>query len=147
MNNSVVRRMAGLAAAVMVASGLAACGSDEEPTTEGGKLTVWSLENLNDRVQATQAIIKKFTDQTGIQVELVPTDENQFSQLITSAAAADKLPDVVGALPLGAVAQMATNELIDSEATDAVINELGRDTFSGRALELTRLKDKQVSVP
>jgi multiple sugar transport system substrate-binding protein len=148
MKSSVVRRVAVLAATAMVASGLAACGSDDEPTTEGGgKLTVWSLENLNDRVQATQAIIKKFTDQTGIQVELVPTDENQFSQLITSAAAADRLPDVVGALPLGAVAQMATNDLIDSEATDAVIDELGRDTFSGRALELTRLKDKQVSVP
>jgi multiple sugar transport system substrate-binding protein len=150
MKNSVVRRVAVVAAAAMVASGLAACSSDEEPTeggTQGGKLTVWSLENLTDRVQKTQAIIKKFSDQTGIQVELVPTDENQFSQLITSAAAADKLPDVVGALPLGSVAQMATEDLIDSEATDAVIEDLGRDTFSGRALELTRLDDKQVAVP
>jgi multiple sugar transport system substrate-binding protein len=147
MKSSVVRRVAVFAAAAMV-SGLAACGGDEEPAAEGGgKITVWSLENLPDRVAQTQAIIKKFTDQTGIQVELVPTDENQFTQLITSAAAANRLPDVVGALPLGAVAQMAAEELLDTEATDAVIDELGRDTFSGRALELTRLDDKQVAVP
>lgn len=147
MKNSVVRRLSVLAAAAMVASGVGACSSDEKPTEGGGKITVWSLENLPDRVQKTKDAIKKFTDQTGIQVELVPTDENQFTQLITSAAAANKLPEVVGALPLGAVAQMATEELIDSEATDAVIDELGRDTFSGRALELTRLDDKQVAVP
>jgi multiple sugar transport system substrate-binding protein len=147
MKNSVIRRMAVLATATVVASGLGACGGDEKSTEGGGKITVWSLENLPDRVKKTQNIIKKFTDQTGIQVELVPTDENQFTQLITSAAAANRMPDVVGALPLGAVAQMATEELIDSGATDAVIDELGRDTFAGRALELTKLDDKQVAVP
>jgi multiple sugar transport system substrate-binding protein len=147
MKSSVVRRMAVITVAVLAAAGLAACGSDEDKAEGGGKITVWSLENLPDRVQATQAIIKRFKDQTGIDVELVPTDENQFSQLITSAAAADKLPDVVGALPLGAVAQMATEDLLDSDAMAAVIDDLGRDTFSGRALDLTKLKDKQVAVP
>ncbi|HEX7744314.1 MAG TPA: extracellular solute-binding protein [Micromonosporaceae bacterium] len=147
MKSSVVRRVAALGAATLVAAALAACGSDEKKSTEGGTLTVWSLENQNDRVQATKKIIDKFTQQTGIQVNLVPTDENQFSQLITSAAAADKLPDVVGALPLGAVAQMATNDLVDPDANAAVIDDLGRDTFSGRALQLTKLKDKQVAVP
>lgn len=133
-------------AACTAAATLTGCGSDDEGG-DGGPLTVWSLENQTDRVQATKAIAAKFTEQTGIQVEIVGTDENQFTQLITSAAAADELPDVVGALPLGSVAQMATNELLDTDATAAVIDELGRDTFSARAVELTRQDDKQLAVP
>lgn len=125
---------------------LAACGSDEEPTSTG-PITVWSLENQTDRVQATQAVADRFTAQTGVKVNIVGTDENQFTQLITSAAAAGKLPDVVGALSLGAVAQMASNDLLDVEATRAVVDELGADTFSARALELTRQGGRQLAVP
>ena len=112
-----------------------------------GELTVWSLESQTDRVQATQAVADKFTQQTGVKVKIVATDENQFTQLITSAAAAGELPDVVGALPLAAVAQMATNDLLDTEAAKAVVDELGRDTFSPRALELTTQDGNQLAVP
>jgi multiple sugar transport system substrate-binding protein len=136
-----------LALGLLGTTGLAACGSDEEDPADSGPLTVWSLENQTDRVQATQAVADKFTQATGIKVNIVGTDENQFTQLITSAAAAGKLPDVVGALSLGAVAQMASNDLLDTDATDAVIDELGRDTFSARALELSRQDDKQLAVP
>lgn len=136
---------AGLAA-VMAGSLLSACGTDTDPSA-AGELTVWSQENQTDRVAATQAIADRFTQQTGIKVNIVGIDENQFSQLITSAAAAGKLPDVVGALPLSAVWQMATNELIDTAATKAVVDELGADTFSPRALELTRRGADQLAVP
>jgi multiple sugar transport system substrate-binding protein len=136
-----------LALGLLGTTGLTACGSDEEEPTDSGPITVWSLENQSDRVQATQAVADKFTQQTGIKVNIVGTDENQFTQLITSAAAAGKLPDAVGALSLGAVAQMASNDLLDTEAADGVIEDLGRDTFSARALELARQGDKQLAVP
>ncbi len=143
-----LRRVAAAAtAAVVSVSALTACGSDDEPAEGGGTLTVWSLENLPDRVQATQAIVNRFTQQTQIKVNLVAVDENQFTQLITTNAAAGKLPDVVGALPLAGVAQMAGNELINTEAATAVIDQLGRDTFSPRAVELTALNGKQAAVP
>ncbi|WP_328469896.1 extracellular solute-binding protein [Actinoplanes sp. NBC_00393] len=140
-------RWAAAAAALLLATTTAACGDDGGGDEGGGTLTVWSLENLTDRVQATQKIIDGFTAATGIQVKLVATDENQFSSLITSAAAAGTLPDVIGALPLAAVAQMATNELVDTDANKAVVDQLGTGTFSARALELTTQDGAQLSVP
>jgi multiple sugar transport system substrate-binding protein len=136
------------AAALLVTAALTGCGDDGGgDSAGGGTLTVWSLENQTDRVQATQAIADKFTAASGVKVKIVATDENQFSSLITSAAAAGTLPDVVGALPLGAVAQMSTNDLIDTEAGKAVVDALGTGTFSPRALELTGQDGKQLAIP
>lgn len=132
----------------LVVPAAAACGGgDGDQSDSGGTLTVWSLENQTDRVQATQRIADKFTAATGTKVKIVATDENQFSSLITSAAAAGTLPDVVGALPLAAVAQMATNELLDTDAAKSVVDGLGAGTFSPRALELTSQDGKQLAVP
>jgi multiple sugar transport system substrate-binding protein len=135
------------AVGLLLAAALTGCGDDGGDDTGGGTLTVWSLENQTDRVQATQAIADRFAAANGIQVKIVATDENQFSSLITSAAAAGTLPDVVGALPLAAVAQMSTNDLLDTEATKAVVDGLGRGTFSPRALELTGQDGAQLAVP
>ncbi|HET6531381.1 MAG TPA: extracellular solute-binding protein, partial [Actinoplanes sp.] len=133
---------------LLLAPTLAACGGDDEQgDSSTATLTVWSLENQTDRVAATQAIADKFTAANGTKVKIVATDENQFSSLITSAAAAGTLPDVVGALPLAAVAQMATNDLLDTEAAKAVVDELGTGTFSPRALELTAQDGNQLAVP
>ncbi|MBB2943741.1 multiple sugar transport system substrate-binding protein [Actinoplanes lutulentus] len=135
-----VRAAAALLLVGALVGALGACGSDEGDS--GGTLTVWSLENLTDRVQATQKIADEFTKSTGIPVKIVATDENQFSSLITSAAAAGTLPDVVGALPLAAVAQMATNELLDTAAAKSVVDELGAATFAAPALALTNQDGK-----
>jgi multiple sugar transport system substrate-binding protein len=147
-----IRARLGIAAlAVGVLGGslsLTACSSGDDGSSGGGKtLTVWSLENQTDRVQAAQANADKFTAKSGIKVKIVATDENQFTQLITSAAAAGTMPDVIGALPLASVWQMAANELVDTDATGAVINDLGAGTFSPRTLELTKDKGKQLAVP
>ncbi|MEV6495009.1 extracellular solute-binding protein, partial [Actinoplanes sp. NPDC051633] len=133
---------------LVAGTALAGCGGDDgDSEAGGGSLTVWSLENQTDRVQATQRIADKFTAATGTKVKIVATDENQFSSLITSAAAAGTMPDVVGALPLAAVAQMAGNDLLDNEAAKAVIDQLGTATFSPRPLELTSQDGKQLAVP
>jgi multiple sugar transport system substrate-binding protein len=144
------RRRTALGATIILLAlpALAACGDDGgEGDGDGGTLTVWSLENQTDRVQATQRIADRFTAATGTKVKIVATDENQFSSLITSAAAAGTLPDVVGALPLAAVAQMATNDLVDTDAAKAVVDQLGRGTFSPRAIELTTQDGRQLAVP
>jgi multiple sugar transport system substrate-binding protein len=54
---------------------------------------------------------------------------------------------VVGALSLAGVAQMATGDLLDTDASKAVVDALGTGTFSPRALELTTQDGKQLAVP
>jgi multiple sugar transport system substrate-binding protein len=138
--------VAGFGAAALVA----ACGSDDSGDGDGdgnGSLVVWTLENLPDRVAAQEKIAAAFTEDRGIDVELVAIDENQFNQLLTSSAAAGELPDVVGALPLAGVQSLATNELVNTDVAAAVVDELGADTFSEQSLELTRDGDTQLAVP
>lgn len=129
----------------MALSLLSGCGGRE--AQDDGTLTVWSLENQTGRVQATREIIDRFTRRTGIPVKLVAIEENQFSQLLMTSAAAGDLPDVVGALPLTGTWQMASNELVDVRANAAVIDELGRGTFSSQALELTSDHGRRLAVP
>jgi multiple sugar transport system substrate-binding protein len=142
------RSAAFLSLGIAVAATLSACGSDEDGGSEGDdQLTVWIIEDLPDRVQATQAIVDDFSTDSGVDVELVAVAEDQFNQLLTSNAAAGELPDVVGGIPLGQARIMSSNDLLDTDAMGEVIESLGADTFSERALELTSEEGTPVSVP
>jgi multiple sugar transport system substrate-binding protein len=140
-----------VAVAVIGATALvAACGSDDSGDDGGGEsgpLVVWTLEALPDRVAAQEEIAAAFTEESGIEVDLVAIDEDQFDQLLASSAAAGELPDVLGALSLSGVQALATNELVNTDVAAAVVEELGADTFSEQALELTRDGDTQLAVP
>jgi multiple sugar transport system substrate-binding protein len=144
------------AVAAIVAVGLmiALAGCDTTGPTNGSasttgskSITVWSLEEQPDRLAKAQADADAFTAKTGIKVKLVGVNEDQFPQLITAAAAAGKLPDVVGALPLSAVRTMSGNDLVNTFAAATVVKDLGSGTFSKAALDLTRQGSKQLAVP
>ncbi|GAA3089213.1 extracellular solute-binding protein [Pseudonocardia yunnanensis] len=142
-----VARRIGAALGLVTVLLLSACAGGGGDDGGERRITVWTADTLPDRVAATQAIIARFTQQTGVQVELVGVDEDQFNQLLTSSAAAGELPDVIGSIPLSSVRTLATNDLVNAEATAAVVDALGADTFDQRALELTRDGDRQLAVP
>ncbi|MFE9960004.1 ABC transporter substrate-binding protein [Micromonospora sp. NPDC005299] len=125
---------------------LLACG-DDEPKSDSSRITVWSLEDVADRVNATKAIIADYTAKTGVKVNLVTVNEDQFPSLIASSAAAGDLPDVVGSVSLAGVRTLSGNDLLEPDANKRVVEKLGRDTFSPRALELTSEDAKQLAVP
>lgn len=135
-----------LSAALLAATCMTACGDDSEPAADD-QITVWTEENLEDRMAVQKQIIAGFTQQTGIKVDLVGVAEDQFSQVITSAAAAGELPDVIGALPLASVRELEANDLLDTETAGKIVDRLGRDTFSPRALELDSSDGKLLAVP
>ncbi|WP_298252985.1 ABC transporter substrate-binding protein [uncultured Arthrobacter sp.] len=135
--------LAGICAAALVLTG---CTSSGEETADEG-ITFWVQEDLPDRVAATQEIVDAFTEETGTQVEVVPVAEDQFSQLITSAAAAGDLPDVIAGISLPQVRTLSANELVDTDAVGAVIETLDPSTFSENALELTSDGDTRLAVP
>ncbi|MBC2932950.1 ABC transporter substrate-binding protein [Nocardioides sp. zg-1228] len=140
-------RAAAVLATTLVAS-LAACGGDDgDGGGDADALTVWIVEDLPDRVAATQAVVDDFAADSGVDVELVAVAEDQFNQVLTSNAAAGDLPDVIGALPLGQVRTLSANELVDTAAVGEVIDNLDAATFSESALELTADGDSQLAVP
>jgi multiple sugar transport system substrate-binding protein len=147
------------AVALAAVTALAACGSDGGGDDGGdggdggggdwggGSITVWIQEDLPDRVAATQAIVDDFSAASGIEVELTPVAEDQFDQLLTSSAAAGDLPDVIGGVSLPQVRTLSANELVDTDAVGAVLEELGADTFADSAIALTSNEDEQLAIP
>jgi multiple sugar transport system substrate-binding protein len=135
---------------------LAAACTTTTSGTQGGsdgneaaakQITVWTIEDVQDRVEAQKRIAARFTDATGIKVKLVPVAEDQFDQVITASAASGKLPDVVAALSPAGVQAMAVNDLLDTQTPGEIVKDLGEDTFSKAALELTRDGGKQLAIP
>ncbi|NNM48078.1 ABC transporter substrate-binding protein [Knoellia koreensis] len=145
-SHRVRRALVALVAASVVAV-LAACSGGSTARNAGPGITVWIVEDLPDRVKATQAIVDDFTKASGIPVELVPVAEDQFNQLLISSAAAGDLPDVVGGVPLAQVRSMSANELIDTAAVGRALQALDPSTFSDRALSLTRDGQTPLAVP
>jgi multiple sugar transport system substrate-binding protein len=141
-----------LAVAAVVAVG---CGGDDDDDGGGGgggsasgeTLTVWNNEFQPDRMAATQAVLDEFTQKTGIKTKQVAVPEDQLATLMTNAAAADELPDVVLATPTAQSHQYAAEEIFDSEAAQAVVDKLGPDTFSKKALDLVSRDGVATGVP
>ena len=130
--------------AVILATVVGCGGSRTQasPTT----LTFWTAEDNPDRVKATQAIIDRFQQQTNIKVKLVAVGEDQLQSQLTSASAAGTLPDVLAAVSLGYVHSLAADGITDPDAAAAIINSLGRQTFSQRSLSLVEANGRPVAV-
>jgi multiple sugar transport system substrate-binding protein len=139
-----VRPRTGIISLLAVVAALAVgCGGDEGDRGGGGggdgrgeTLTVWNNEFQPDRMKATQDILDDFTRKTGIKTKLVPVPEDQLATLITNASAAGELPDVVLATPVGQSHAYANEDIFDAEAAQEVVDRLGADTFSKKALDL-----------
>jgi multiple sugar transport system substrate-binding protein len=123
------------------------CGGRNSKEDSGSSLTFWTAEDNPDRVKATQAIVNRFTQQTNIKVKVVAIGEDQLQSQIASASAAGSLPDVLAAASLGFVHSLAADGITNPDAAAAVINTLGRQTFSKRALSLVEANGQPVAVP
>lgn len=129
----------GGSAPATVGGGATATAGSSAPV--GGDLLVWTVEDNTVRVEAQRAIMDRFTQETGIAVELVPLAEGDFSTQLTAAAAGDTLPDVFATLSLGFTHQLASDGFANTEATTATVDALGRDTFNDAALNLVTGSD------
>jgi multiple sugar transport system substrate-binding protein len=142
-------RRAVVACVAVLAAAAVGCGGDDSGGSGGGgeTLTVWNNEFQPDRMAATQDILDDFTKKTGIKTKLVAVPEDQLATLMTNAAAAGKLPDVVLGTPLDQSQQYAAEDIFDSDAAQAVVDKLGTDTFSKKALDLVTRDGKATGVP
>ena len=146
------RWMSGLTAAAATASlVLAGCGGDGDDDGGGGggdeTLVVWTMEDVEERVQAQQAILDAYTKETGVKTELVALAEDQLATTLSTAAADGDLPDVIGAVSLNGINLLDTEGVLDTDVAAEVVDTLGADTFSTQALELLKTDDTQLAVP
>jgi multiple sugar transport system substrate-binding protein len=118
-----------------------------EPAAEaGGSITFWSTEDQPERVERTTAILNAFTEQSGIEVELVPVTEDQLPELLTASAAANTLPDALF-FPLDFSIGWAEQGILDYEVAAEVIEELDPATFSQGALEMVAYEGGYAGIP
>jgi multiple sugar transport system substrate-binding protein len=122
-------------------------GGDEGGDGEDQQITFWLSEDIAQRVNAIKTITNRFQEQSGVQVKVVAIAEDQLATQIQTASAAGTLPDVMGPLALGFVQNLATDDLADPDAANQVIESLGRETFSERALSLVEADGKPMGVP
>src|SRR5215204_7045953 len=127
-------------------------GGESGSVSEGGAaednaLTIWTTEDQADRVKAQQKIMDAWAQKSGATVKLVAIAEDQLTTTLTSAAAANDLPDAIAALSLNGMNQLRTDELVDPDPAKEIVDGLGRDTFFARTLELTSVDGEQIAVP
>jgi multiple sugar transport system substrate-binding protein len=135
--------------ALLLALAATGCGGGGGNGNKGQDNTIkfWVAEDNAERVKAMQQTIARFQQQTGIQVQLSAIAEDQLATQVQSASAAGTLPDVMGALSLGFAHSLAADDIADPDAAGAVIDSLGRQTFSERALSLVEADGKPVAIP
>jgi multiple sugar transport system substrate-binding protein len=141
------RLMALVLACLLLAA--AGCGGGDSGSDDSGdkNITFWLSEDVAQRVNLIQQIVNRFQDKSGVQVKVVAIAEDQLASQIQTASAAGSLPDVMGPLSLGFVQNLATDDLADADAANEVVESLGRDTFSERALSLVASDGKPMGVP
>ena len=142
------RRLLSLLVLCVLLAAAGCGGGGDEGGGEGDKnLTFWLAEDVAQRVSLINQIVDRFAQQSGVQVKVVAIAEDQLASQIQTASAAGSLPDVMGPMSLGFVQNLATDDLADADAANEVIDALGRDTFSQRALSLVESDGKPMGVP
>ena len=134
---------------VLALVGLAAgCGGGGEQRSSDGDraLRVWTQENQPDRVRATEANVAEFARATGLRVELTAIGDDELTDRVADAAKSGRLPDVMQ-LPMASAHSYARDGTLNRDAAQDVVDKLGEETFSARALSLLTSDGTVTAVP
>lgn len=110
------------------------------------QITLWTTEEQPERIAVQEEIAARFMAETGITVDVVPVSENELGERATAAFAAGDLPDVIYA-PLNLTVTWIDEGLLDPDAADEVVEDLGRDTYAGGVLSLVERDGVVSAVP
>ena len=106
----------------------------------------WTTEVQPARMAKQEEMAKAFEAKTGIKVDVIPVEEKDLGTRATAAAAAGDLPDVIYHT-LQYVLPWAEAGILDVDANDDVVKELGKDTFAPGALNMAKKGSKIAAVP
>ncbi len=109
-------------------------------------ITFWTTEVQPERMEKQKIMAKAFEAKTGISVEVIPVEEKDLGTRATAAAAAGDLPDVIYHT-LQYVLPWAEAGILDVDANNAVVKDLGKKTFAPGALNMAKSGSKIAAVP
>ena len=109
-------------------------------------ITFWTTEVQPARMAKQESMAKDFEAKTGIKVEVIPVEEKDLGTRATAAAAAGDLPDVIYHT-LQYVLPWAEAGILDVDANNAVVKDLGKKTFAPGALNMAKSGSKIAAVP
>jgi multiple sugar transport system substrate-binding protein len=135
-------------AALGLATGCSPSGSDSGSDSDdvAQSVTFWTPQATPERLAAQEEIAAAFTEESGIDVEIVPMAGADQDQALATGAASGDVPDVI----LHASTQTSAwnaQGLLDVEASTAVVELLGADTFNQHALEAVTVDGAVAAVP
>lgn len=110
------------------------------------ELDVWINETSAEHRQVVQAMANDFGERNGVDVALQFISPALMPQLASTAVLSGTLPDVI-LHPLEFSIAWSEDGVLDAAAADAVIDQIGRDTFDSSALALVDVNGQTAAVP
>jgi len=117
--------------------------------TEKKVVEFWTTDNEEARIKVYEDVAKRFmAEHPEIDLRITPIEEAGVSQRISTALAANRLPDIVR-MGVERVAAFAADGILDEDAAASVINSVGKDDFRSGPLQmvLDPATNKSAAVP
>lgn len=111
-----------------------------------GSMTAWMSNVQGESFEVLKAIVSRFVEESGIEVEIIRVPEAELPAKMAEAAASGGLPDVV-LHPADFSAAWAERGWLDHVVAGDVVDELGVGTFSPSALRLVEVDGGVAAVP
>jgi len=109
-------------------------------------LTIWINETSAGHEVALRAMASQFAEEHAINLELMQVSPSLLPNLVATAVLSDTLPDVI-LHPIEYTLGWAERGILDAAAADAIVDQIGRDTFNPAALELITVNDETAAIP
>ncbi|WP_285104838.1 extracellular solute-binding protein [Promicromonospora sp. MEB111] len=132
------RRIRPSVVALTTAALLAACGAPAEE--QAGSITFWTPQSTPERVAAQEAVAERFTQETGIEVDVVPLAAADQDQSLVTGAASGEVPDVILA-GASQVTSWQSQGLLDTDVVQETLDTLDPATFNENALGAVTVQD------
>jgi len=135
---------------LLLISGIAIAGGGQEgAAVESAEIEMWTTQTQSDRVSNIQLLVDTFMAlNPGIEITLVPVDENDLPKQVAAAAAAGTLPALGEGGSENAIA-FGAEGLLDMDANTTFIKSIGKNRFYQGTLKILEspTRGKYYAVP
>ncbi|MBN2469249.1 MAG: carbohydrate ABC transporter substrate-binding protein [Anaerolineae bacterium] len=101
----------------------------------------WTTDNEEERVDRYEEVAARYMEMNpNVDVRIVPIDEGTISQRVSTAVAANRLPDIIR-MGIERVSAFAADGLLNEEYAMQVINDIGVDDFRNGPLAMVTNPD------